>query len=459
MTRPQGCRRLAELLVPISVALPVLAGPAYAQEPPERLSLLWAVDGALASHPLVGSARAGMDRAQAGQGEARSAWWPSVSVGGTYTRYQLPFLVRPLHSFDVSLIEFDDQPIQGRVFMDWLAFDGGRRRARIRRSDAQSEGATAVLETGRMTVIERTTAAYLDVLTLREVHTAQEAQVRALEAERERVRLLLDAGRAPEVDLLRAEAALSRAQADLASFAARVRAAEDQLARLAGIEGSQVCDRPLDGVGVRGGGAGPSDRIPPEASPAPDSLHPALRESWSRIVEAQAQQAEAKASWFPELDLSAGAVQYGAPSRDFTNEWQVGVTLSYPLFTGFGRSSRIAAAEAGVGMAREAYRLEELELSQQLDQARAAREEAVARVEALERAVAQFREVARIEALALEAGSGVQQDFLDAEANLFQSQAGLAQARNDRVGALVREAAARGRLDRAWIVENLESQR
>ncbi|NIP83666.1 MAG: hypothetical protein GWM90_32325, partial [Gemmatimonadetes bacterium] len=70
--------------------------------------------------------------------------------------------------------------------------------------------------------------------------------------------------------------------------------------------------------------------------------------------------------------------------------------------------------------------------------------EADARAEALEAAVAQWTEVARIEALALEAGSGVQSDLLRAQASLFQAAAGLARARSDAAGARVAFARARG---------------
>jgi outer membrane protein TolC len=423
---------------------------------PDVLTLPWAVDGALAFHPVIGASRAGVESARSTAKGARSEWWPQVTVGGTYTRYQFPMLVRPLHELDASQIQFDTQPITGRVFADWLVFDGGERRARIRRSDAGSQGAEATLAASEMSVIEQTSGAYLAVLTLREILEAREAQVRSLEAEASRVDLLLDAGRAPQVEVLRAQAALSQSRADRATIVAVLQAAEDQLARVVGVEGSDITGRQLTSVRSRAEAAPPPGTT---VEARPDSLHPILRASWSRVTEASAGHAEARATWIPDLKLSAGARQYAAPSLKLTNEWQIGVSLSYPVFTGFRRSSHIAAAEARLGVAREEYRLRELELAQELDEARAALQEADARVEALEQAVTQFAEVARIEALALEAGAGVQRDFLDAQAALFQSQAALAEASNGRILAQVREAAARGLLDRAWLIENLETER
>lgn len=434
--------------------------------PPDTLTVLWAVDGALSRHPSVGAGRAGVDRATAQVGVARSAWWPTLSIAGSYTRFELPMLVRPLHELDPEGIEFDSQPVTGRLSVDWLVFDGGERRARVRASSAAADGARATLASREMDLIERTVAAFLQIRTLREIRSAQDAKVRALEAERDRVLLLLDAGRAAQVELLRAEAALSQALAEAASLQARLRAGEAQLARLVGVDAGVVQARPLAPVRpTNDAGAGPTvsgqvGDVPatPAGPTPPASLHPELQTSWSRVLQAQAGRDQARATWLPDLSLSGGARQYAAPSRDLTNEWQIGLSLSYPLFTGFRRSSQVAAANAQVEAALEEHRLEELELAQELDEARVAVVEADARVRALSRAVEQFTEVARIEALALEAGAGVQRDFLDAQAALFQSRAGLARARNARVLAHVREAAARGVLTWAWLEATTESR-
>jgi hypothetical protein len=70
-----------------------------------------------------------------------------------------------------------------------------------------------------------------------------------------------------------------------------------------------------------------------------------------------------------------------------------------------------------------------------------------------------FDSDARIEALILETGAGVQQDFLRAEAALFQARAGHARARYDEILALVGRARAQGALDRDWMDQALEARR
>ena len=77
---------------------------------------------------------------------------------------------------------------------------------------------------------------------------------------------------------------------------------------------------------------------------------------------------------------------------------------------------------------------------------------------ALESAVAQSQEVERIEKLALDVGTVVQTDYLDAEAKLFLAQAGLIQARHAEIAARVDLARTLGELSRDWLARNVESQ-
>jgi outer membrane protein TolC len=77
----------------------------------------------------------------------------------------------------------------------------------------------------------------------------------------------------------------------------------------------------------------------------------------------------------------------------------------------------------------------------------------------LQTAVAQAEEVARIEKLALDAGSGVQTDYLTAEAQLLSARASLTQARGAEAAARIELTRVTGELSPEWLQSNLESQR
>ena len=141
---------------------------------------------------------------------------------------------------------------------------------------------------------------------------------------------------------------------------------------------------------------------------------------------------------------------------DFISEWQTGVRLSYPLFTSGARSGVVRRADASERAATEGLRLAEMEVQRALDRALSAVDEAEARTRALRTAVEQFEEVVRIERLALDAGSGVQTDYLRAEAELFEAQAQLTRAEHGEIIAHIDLARVAGRLSRGWVADELE---
>ena len=167
----------------------------------------------------------------------------------------------------------------------------------------------------------------------------------------------------------------------------------------------------------------------------------------------------ARSARWPRLDLAGAYVDRGSSDGEFTGEWNVGVQVSYPLFTGGEVGNAIEGASARRRAAEEGVRLAELRVAGALDRAIAAVEEARARVEGLNTAVARSREVARIEQLRLETGTGTQTDYLGAEADLLAARAGLVEARHAELAARAELARVTGRLDRMWVSENLEEAR
>jgi outer membrane protein len=174
------------------------------------------------------------------------------------------------------------------------------------------------------------------------------------------------------------------------------------------------------------------------------------------VLAAEAGRSEAKASRLPNLQLGARYADYGTVEGDFSGEWQATFQLSYPVFTGGRRTNVIRRAEAEERRATESLRLVELQMESRIDQALAAVQETGARKEALAAAAEQSQEVARIEHLALEAGAGVQTDYLTAEAELFRARAALTQARHGEIAAAVQLARAMGDLSVTWLEQNLE---
>lgn len=417
------------------------------------LTLFEAVARALEHVPSLKVAEAREDAAAAAAGEARAEWFPHLRLSAEATQFQEPMIVYPIHGFQPGQTPpFDETLFQAGASVEFLVFDGGARSARVRGARSRAAAARADVEVARQDVIARTVRTYLDVLGAREVLAAHARRMDALEAERTRVTRRLEAGRAAQVELLRVEAVIARAEADRVRFASSLDVAERDLARLLATDVAATRADSLTAVRSLETGVPPREALVTWAQ----ETSPMLRGAQRELAVADAARSAARGARWPRLDLVGAYVDRGAASGDNQAEWNVGVQLSYPVFTGGAVSSRVARADAERRAAGEALRETELQLVQAVDRGRAAVTEARARVTSLETAEARFAEVVRIEQLRLAVGAATQTDYLQAEADLFEARAAVVAARHGEITARVELARLIGELEPAWLARHLE---
>jgi len=440
--RSTGLRAVASLLFAWASVTP-LAGEAQA------LTLDDALGAALGAHPSLMAANAHVTSASEAGDAARAARLPGAAITATLTRFQEPMVVAPFHSLDFSSPPtFDRTLVQGQLAAAYTLFDGGERSSRIAAADAAHAGSLSARDAAEMELLHQVVSAYVDVLSARVVRDAAEAQALSLTSELARARRHFEAGSAPEVEILRVSATLEGARAQEVGARAAVGLAERALARLMGAEPGSVTGRPLGDITARPGVPG---------AEAPRS--PLVAQARHSVTAAEARLSGERAGRLPDIRAGAGLLDFGTVSTSHVLEWQAGIEVSWPVFTGGARNAAVREAEAAVALASARLEVTELEVAQATDAASTAIVEADARAQALDAAVLQWEEVARIESLALEAGSGTQSDMLGAQAGLFHARAGSARARYDAVLARVALARARGDLDREWIANALEVSR
>ncbi len=428
---------------------------AFSQET-NPLTLEEAVSLALGSHPVVGRARAHRTGAEARLEQARASWLPSLTTEGSLARFQEPMVVAPLHGFDPTRPpSFDRNLVQGNLSLGYTIFDGGARGARVDRAEAGVAAAAVGEELSRMDLTLQVSRAYLAVLAGEELVEAAEAQIQALESEEDRARQFLEEGKAARVDRLRVQAALSRARADAISVRSDLDLAWGRLARLTGATHQELRERALLPVKL-GDDPTPSRGRTLETA---RSNSPDLALARRELAAAAAEVREAGSTWLPSLQAAGRYQNYGTLDGKHTQEWQATLSVAYPIFTGGARGAEEQGARAEEREAAQGLRLAELEVEEKVEDGLAALAEARARREALELGVTQSREVARIEALALEAGAGVQTDFLKAQADLFRARAALVQARHGEILARLQLARVMGELTQEWIEEHVEVKR
>ena len=444
----------------------VLAFVAVTQAPAQApvLTLDGAVRRALTQFPSVAAARSNRDRAAADAGATRGDQLPRVAVEAGATRFELPMLAYPLHGVPTATapapggpLVFDETLYEGRAFVSWTFFDFGARSGRTRASRALADAAEATVGAAEQALVARTAGAYLRTLSARQVLAAHDNRIEGLSAEADRTRRLLNEGKIARVEVLRADAALARARADRSATAGQLDVAERELAQLTGmphdsVRGSLPAVALVDtSLAITRNRAALLERAA--------EANPDLLEARRRRDAAQAAAGAARATRFPELRASAGIVDRGAASSDFRTEWQAGLGVSYPIYTGGQRAGTIARAAAEAQGAAEQVRLAEVNVALGVDRALAAVIEAHARVQALVSAVEQSETVAQIERTALEVGSGTQTDYLDALSIALQTSSQLIEARHTEIAARVELARVTGELSPQWIATHLESAR
>ncbi|MGH9459107.1 MAG: TolC family protein, partial [Thermoanaerobaculia bacterium] len=385
-----------------------LLGVAAAAVTGQTLTLAEAIDAALASEPSIALAAAESDAAEAAADVAESALDPQVEVTGSAVHHDEPMVVRPIHGFEPGAIPpFDRTLLQSALTARWLLWDGGALRGRAREAEARASAAESEAASIRQEIIARTVAAYLEVVSAAETLAAQDERLAALDAELERVRLLLEVGRAADVELYRAEAARAAAEAERVIASTALDLAEKDLSRLTGLPAARTSAAALASVTAPGAAARAEEVLDGAlvTSPRVERLRHALAAE-------QAALASARGAKRPSVQAASSLLEYGSAEGDFTFEWNAGLHFRFNAWDGGAADERVAIASARVRAAEARLAMVEREIAGAIDAALAEVARAGARVESLARAEAGFAEVARVERLRLETGVGTQAEYL-----------------------------------------------
>jgi outer membrane protein len=444
----------------LAAALPaLLAASAGAQEEPaaaleapaptpEAWTVWAAAEAAVAAHPSLGMARARQREADAALAEAEATSGLVARWQTTIVQNRAPMLVSPIHSFGPGQIPpLDETLIQSTLSGSYPLWDAGLRRERVAQATAFAQGVMAGGELAEAQVAARVATVFANVLARRSTLDAMAARVTAVAQEGERVKALLDAGKAPEVDLLRAEAGHAGAEAEAARAAIALDGAERELARLLGVEPAAAAAARL--VPLAESTTAVFDRQ--DLYRRARERSPELEQLRRQVLAAEASRRLARVAYYPDLRANAALQEFASDALDFQTEWYVGLAVTVPLWDGGLTRQRVARADAVGQELGERLRLAELDLETAVDRALAAGDEARARAGALERAVERMVEVVRVQKLLVEVGSGTQVDYLQAEAELASSRAALYEARAAAQIARVELARVMGELDVAWL--------
>ena len=383
-------------------------------------AVTWTVDQvadiAVRNHPLVRQSESETAAAAARKGQAESPWYPSMTLSTGYSR------VRAVSPTTGQNTTAPNEFLRGDLSM--LLTDFGRTSASVHRSDALLTATREAGVTVREDVAFAAKVGYFNVLrAVRNLDVKRET-LRQRESLLKQAEAYFEAGIRAKIDVARAEANLYDARAQVSQAANDVRVARITLLNRMGVEG------PADFL--------LSDSLAAETIPGtlPDWIteadrnRPELKSFRERERAAALGVRFARGGHLPTL---AGTAGYGFAGDEapLDQGYNVGVTLSVPLFSGFLVREQVKEAEASLSSARyqlmDARRLVIL----QVEQAAYGVSEASERIEARKKEREASAENLRLATARYEVGAGDIIEMIDAQVQMTQADTSTIDAQYD----------------------------
>jgi outer membrane protein TolC len=406
--------------------------PPAAQAPtPPRWTLGDVVVLAIKNHPVVAQADAEARAALARRGQVASVTYPQVgaSAGASWSEA-------------VSQASGDSEQatltsVQGAV--NQLVADFGRTAATVARADDLAAAAGESARSSRVDIVFLAHIAYFNVLRAESVLGVRRETLRQRETLYRQAQAFFETGLKARIDVVRAEANLYQARADIAGAEHEERTARLVLLNSMGIDGP--VDFTLAGPPASVEAAGTLEDWLREA----DEKHPDLLALRLVVAAAQNGLLAAKRGDYPSISAS-GRLGWTGEDAPIARGWSVGAQVSVPVFNGYltrrqqdEAAARVAAAEFELENRRRQIHL----LVAQADQSL---QDAVERLAAREKERDAFVENLRLATGRYEAGAGDIIEMIDAQVQLTTAETNVVQTRFDRATALAALYRALGRL-------------
>jgi outer membrane protein len=362
---------------------------------------------ALKNHPLILQSDADVAAAVARKGQARSAWYPSVNLSTGYSR------VRAFSASSSRNITTPNEFVRGDL--DWMLYDFGRTGASVDRADANAAISRENAATTREDVVFVATVAFYNVLRAERTLEFQRENLRQQEALYRQASAFYEAGVRAKIDVVRAEANLYDARAQLSQAENGLRVARITLLQRIGVDGP---------AGFRLSGTLPEISIPGTLQDwiaEAEGNRPELRALVEKERAATESLRLARAGYLPFLVGTAG-FGYGAEDPPLQETYGLSVTLNYPIFSGFETREQAKEALATISSARYEFIEAKRRVRLQVEVSAYGVQEALERLSARKKQRDASEENLRLATARYEVGAGDIIEMTDAQAQMVRSE-------------------------------------
>ena len=380
---------------------------------------------ALQASPTLAAAAARVERARAVFGATKADELPRLDVGASVTNLRTSAKSVTTPVLGGQAVVFDGTQTGLQANLGWEIDLWGRVKRQAEASQAQLDASTLDAAAARVALTADVAAAYWQWRALADEATAlqrlRDSRANAFKVAQTR----FDAGASTTQDLERVRAELASADADVADLPRRQALVLNQLAALTG-QGS--ADLKLQ--------AAPLSTPPAIRAGLPSELlqrRPDLAQSLAQLHAATAQVGIAEAAFYPSIRLTGS---FGYQSKELgdlisapARLYNVGPSISLPIFEGGRNKANLAGAKAQVDESLAAFRGRMLQALREVDDALAELQGRTAVVDAQNQTLASAGQALTVARSRYDKGAVSYLDVTEAERTPLATERALAQLR------------------------------
>lgn len=407
---------------------------AAAADIPLHLSLRGAVEKALQANPGLLAAQEHAESADRTASASFRQHFGELDAVAWASRYQDDQILRPISKqmldSGFSGLPFDRDQFHYGLSFELPLFVGGKIQAAVHLNRFKADEAKALLEGTRWQVRSNVITIYAANQAIERALDAYREQVEALEKTHERLQLMVDSGKKPNVDLLKITETLEEAKAEVASAEADREHARAILAALLDRPSTQRFQLdPLPTI---------FPSAPPDSTDWPSLLEQssALQTARLKVGQAESGKQLARAEFLPKLGFRANLLEHTSPTVDEgpMETWELSLAASMPIFSGGRRIAAYQSASAQQRAAELVYRQVRRQVEAELHGSLARLTANELQLNAARKRVDAGREAARIEEIRYDTGAGTIEDLLRARTRAASAEAALAKAKGNVLG-------------------------
>ncbi|MET0593396.1 MAG: TolC family protein [Polyangiaceae bacterium] len=438
-TTPTPSNPTATSVPPGTSSAPVPESPAANR----TLTLAQATEAALSYQPLLRQAQAQAAAADARADIARAPLFPQVNASASYSRQTGNFAPRP-GAIPSQVAATSTSSFRSSDFWNFginanqVIYDFGQARGRWHAAEATAEGQRETTRATRLTTILNVRTAYFQARAQKSLVQVSRETLANQERHLEQIKGFVELGARPAIDLAQARTDVANAKVQVISTENAYATAKAQVNQAMGAPQPtdyDVADETLAPLLEEDQALDRLIQVAVAARPELVAL--------SKQIEAQELQVRAiKGAYGPSLGASAGFTEAGRQLDNMVWNWNVGVSINWPIFQGMLVPSQVREAEANLVAIKAQRDGTENQLRLEVEQARLAVRSNKASLAAVEEALVNSRERLRLAEGRYQTGAGSVIELADA-------QIATASAAAQRVAADYNLASARAQLMKA----------